>query len=196
MWHVVVGPDMKSAGFQPDSTQTGPVIPDPPIKSDYTPTCLSSSSSSSATASPLLFDLSVFFLFFFDFQNVLELFRDSGILLRKRRGFFSEIRFPEDAGYNNKPIRRIFSHRESDFSGVDEKGFINLKFISSLEAKASEPLSTEHSISVNRQVLRLINDCNNVRELRQIHIQLVKSLSITESVLVNRLLFVCVHQSS
>ncbi|PKI53110.1 hypothetical protein CRG98_026499 [Punica granatum] len=162
MWHVVVGPDMKSAGFQPDSTQTGPVIPDPPIKSDYTSTCLSSSSSSSATASPLLFDLSVFFLFFFDFQNVLELFRDSGILLRKRRGFFSEIRFPEDAGYNNKPIRRIFSHRESDFSGV----------------------------------LRLINDCNNVRELRQIHIQLVKSLSITESVLVNRLIFVCVHQSS
>ncbi|OWM89256.1 hypothetical protein CDL15_Pgr010543 [Punica granatum] len=142
MWHVAIGPYMKSAGFQPDSTQTGPVIPDLPIKSDYTSTCLSSSFSSSAAASPILFDLSVFFLFFFDFQNVLELFRDSGILLRKCRGFFSKIRFPEVAGYNNKPTRHIFSLRESDFSGVDEKGFINMKFISSLEAKASEPLST------------------------------------------------------
>ncbi|OWM75845.1 uncharacterized protein LOC116212405 [Punica granatum] len=49
---------------------------------------------------------------------------------------------PEVAGYNNKPTRRIFSLRESDFSGVDEKGFIDLKFISSSEAKASEPPST------------------------------------------------------
>ncbi|OWM67614.1 hypothetical protein CDL15_Pgr024699 [Punica granatum] len=48
-------------------------------------------------------------------------------------------------------------------------------------------------------LLRLINDCKNVRELKQIHIQLVKSLSIIESdcgFLVNRLLFNCALSSS
>ncbi|XP_031391501.1 pentatricopeptide repeat-containing protein At5g66520-like [Punica granatum] len=48
-------------------------------------------------------------------------------------------------------------------------------------------------MSSRSALLQLINDCKNVRELKQIHTQLVKSLSITESdrgFLVNRLLFV------
>ncbi|KAK4773901.1 hypothetical protein SAY87_028920 [Trapa incisa] len=49
---------------------------------------------------------------------------------------------PEDhhyvaaASYNSKPNRRIFSLRESEFTGVDEKGFIDLKFFSSSETRA------------------------------------------------------------
>lgn len=84
-------------------------------------------------------------------------FSDTFTEPRKSGAFLED---PSITAGNIKPNRRIFSLRESDFTGADEKGFIDLKFLTPSEAKFGEIPSTGAKLASSKSAFGSMRSIN------------------------------------